>query len=159
MTFILYMHWTAYLLFLFLPIWQQIQKSRVEQTKQTEIKIFKNKGVRNQQQGQTLVTIVALVFLKTFWCDFRVVSWQAIDVKYSHLYGLLRLCDRSNQLNRSQILNLSFLWESVHIRLDRSQSDLSSHSSVHIQIAFNLDRSQIDLTHWCEWPRSQTRHC
>ena len=35
--------------------------------------------------------------------------------------------------------------------LDRSWINLSSHLSVHIQIALDLDRSQIDLTHWCEW--------
>ena len=40
---------------------------------------------------------------------------------------------------------ISSHWESVHIRLDRSQiyTDLSSHSSVHN----HLDRSQIALTH------------
>ena len=39
------------------------------------------------------------------------------------------------------------LWESVHTHLDRSWIDLSSHLSVHIQIALDLGRSQIDLTH------------
>ena len=35
----------------------------------------------------------------------------------------------------------------VHTHLDRSWIDLSSHLSVYIQIALDLDRSQIDLTH------------
>ena len=43
--------------------------------------------------------------------------------------------------------------EKVYTSLDRSQTDLSSHSSVrmhvhvHVQIAFDLDRFQINLTH------------
>ena len=49
-------------------------------------------------------------------------------------------------LGRSQI-HPGLLWESVHTHLDRSWIDLSSHLSVHIQIALELDRSQIDLTH------------
>ena len=44
-------------------------------------------------------------------------------------------------------IDLSSLLESVHTHLDRSWIDLSSHLSVHIQIALDLDRSQIDLTH------------
>ena len=49
-------------------------------------------------------------------------------------------------LDRSWV-DLSSLWESVHTNLDRSWVDLSSHLSVHIQIALDLDRSAIDLTH------------
>ena len=33
------------------------------------------------------------------------------------------------------------------MQFDRSWIDLSSHLSVHIEIALDLDRSQIDLTH------------
>ena len=38
----------------------------------------------------------------------------------------------------------------IENNLKESEIDLSSHLSVHIQIALDLDRSQIDLTHWCE---------
>ena len=51
-----------------------------------------------------------------------------------------------SKLDRSEI-DLSSLWESVHTHLDRSWIDLSSHLSVHIQVALDLNRSEIDLTH------------
>ena len=49
-------------------------------------------------------------------------------------------------LDRSEI-DFSSLWESVHTHLDRSWIELSLHFSAHIQIALDLDRSQIGLTH------------
>ena len=55
-----------------------------------------------------------------------------------------------SNLDRSQI-DPGSRCESVHIRLDRSKTLRSS--SVYIQIAFDLDRSQIDLSHTeCERP-------
>ena len=52
--------------------------------------------------------------------------------------------DRSN-LNRSEI-DLSLLREGVHTWNGLVWIDLSSHSIVHTQIAFQLDLSEIDLT-------------
>ena len=50
---------------------------------------------------------------------------------------------------------------SISVRFEKVftliQIDLSSHLSVHIQIALDLDRSQIDLTHQCE--RRLTLYC
>ena len=65
--------------------------------------------------------------------------WHGTMLAYTtHLYGLYPTALQSL---------LSQFSASVHTRLDRSWIDLSSHLSVHIQIALDLDRSQIDLTH------------
>ena len=81
---------------------------------------------------------------------YRAIVWRTSKARFENVRSLaVRHCDLSGH-SHSKIVptwtDLSSLWESVHTRFDRSQIDLSSHSSVHIQIAFDLHRSQIDLT-------------
>ena len=53
-----------------------------------------------------------------------------------------------NLTHQSQNIHIVYLYQLSSVRL--VQIDLSSHSSAHIQIAFDLDRSQIDLTYQCQ---------
>ena len=54
-----------------------------------------------------------------------------------------------NNLSKRAEIDLSSFWQSIHNHLDRSWINLSSHLSIHIhiQIALDLDRYEIDLTH------------
>ena len=94
--------------------------------------------------------IVVSSFSRKYYLIYRPVRISELDRSHN---GHSHYCIGS----RSNWIDLSSLWENVHTRLDRSQTDLSSHSSVHIQIAFHLDRSQIDLSHQCAQPLSQQR--
>ena len=123
---------------------------------------FYTAGVASASISSSLSNIIRPCVMTSDWgvpchCPWLIMSSRHGPIIYLQ-NKLIWMEWRSQHRSRSQWdrseIDLISLREGVHTWNGLVWIDLSSHSSVHTQIVFQLDRSEIDLTSQCEWAHS-----